>query len=451
MGVELLEVGFAFPYSDGCTPDVLHQRLAPLAACWPGWHSFPWRVTRNIHHLLRGPEVNFSYLMMQRCLTGYAAHLVLTAPFEDRDAVLRMMAKTRFEAGGLLLDLLMETVRAEMRRTGLPYIPDASGPEDGHAHVDAEEIARRRTAFRAAMDGMAKEFRTILNVASLTDCRPGTVCLGRRMETWARGVDMPEPVTLEVQVEDRGRYRVVMPCQREIEALANAGKRVPRLIEGDVRAAREECAALGWGRNAVPRGGTATEPGEAPRGGTATEPGEAGERGQRDGCEAEMVLRARGMTVVAMPAGWEAGKRVEVCGGEGKVNSERSTVNSSSGSGSGQGEAAKPVARVFGDFHRIELPSGRMMALHQKHKRRAFLRAAHAWCEKNKTDAFDWETVIEEHNARYSGRGDENRRIKSDRVDDDLFKGQKEEFKELFGEPDRANGRLRFAVRLEFG
>jgi hypothetical protein len=59
--------------------------------------------------------------------------------------------------------------------------------------------------------------------------------------------------------------------------------------------------------------------------------------------------------------------------------------------------------------------------------------------------------VIEEHNARYSGRGDENRRIKSDRVDDDLFKGQKEEFKELFGEPDRANGRLRFAVRLEFG
>jgi hypothetical protein len=94
-----------------------------------------------------------------------------------------------------------------------------------------------------------------------------------------------------------------MPCQREIEALANAGKRVPRLVEGDVRAAREECAACGGERNAVPRGGTATEPEEA------------GERGQRDGCEAEMVLRARGMTVVAMPAGWEAGKSVGVCGG----------------------------------------------------------------------------------------------------------------------------------------
>jgi hypothetical protein len=264
-----------------------------------------------------------------------------------------------------------------------------------------------------------------------------------------------------------------MPCQREIEALANAGKRVPRLVEGDVRAAREECAAWGWEREGTAGGGSSSGQGEA---------AQRNAEGRKGGCEAEMVLRARGMTVVALPArdeerdrgggtppetnrraetareraateldGRETGKRVGVCEGEGKVNSERSTVNSGRSRGSEQREAAKPVARVFGDFHRIELPSGRMMALHQKHKRRAFLRAAHAWCEKNKTDAFDWETVIEEHNARYSGRGDENRRIKSDRVDDDLFKGQKEEFKELFGEPDRANGRLRFAVRLEFG
>jgi hypothetical protein len=329
MGVEFLEVGFAFPYSDGCTPDGLRSLLLRLAAAWPGWHSFPWRVTRNMHHLLRGPEAKFSYLMMQRCLTGYAAHLVLTAPFEDRDAVLRMMAKTRFEVGGLLLDLTLEAIRGEMRRTDLPYIQDASGPEDGHAHVDAEEIARRRTAFRAAMDGMAKEFRTILNVASLTDCRPGTVCLGRRMETWARGVDMPEPVTLEVQVEDRGRYRVVMPCQREIEALANAGKRVPRLVEGDVRAAREECAAWGWGGERVEKsvgvcgcggeGKVNSERSTVNSGsGSSSGQGEAAHRnaeGRRDGCEAEMVLRARGMTVVAMPAGWEAGKSVGVGGG----------------------------------------------------------------------------------------------------------------------------------------
>jgi hypothetical protein len=309
-----------------------------------------------------------------------------------------MMAKTRFEAGGLLLDLLMETVRAEMRRTGLPYIPDASGPEDGHAHVDAEEIARRRTAFRAAMDGMAKEFRTILNVASLTDCRPGTVCLGRRMETWARGVDMPEPVTLEVQVEDRGRYRVVMPCQREIEALANAGKRVPRLVEGDVRAAREECAAWGWGGKRVEKSvgvcgcgsegkvnserstvnsGSGQGKGERKRvgvcGGGSVCGNEANiERStpNAEGCGGEMVLRARGMTVVAMPAGWEAGKSVGVCGG-GSVCEGKETV----GGGRGQepeggklravrAEAGRERAVVKhpGDRQAIRAAVGRLMA-----------------------------------------------------------------------------------------
>jgi hypothetical protein len=240
----------------------------------------------------------------------------------DRDADQRMMAKTRFEAGGLLLDLLMETVRAEMRRTGLPYIPDASGPEDGHAHVDAEEIARRRTAFRAAMDGMAKEFRTILNVASLTDCRPGTVCLGRRMEIWARGVDMPEPVTLEVQVEDRGRYRILMPCAQEVEALANAGKRVPRLIEGDVRAAREECAACG------------------------------GER--------ERVEKSVGVCG---------------CGGEGKVNSERSTVN--------RGER-RSGGRAVGRSHGRAVVQGRAVFVFAG-THRSNLRPGYAKCVENQS------------------------------------------------------------------
>ncbi|MBM4164282.1 MAG: hypothetical protein FJ222_07570, partial [Lentisphaerae bacterium] len=340
MGVEFLKVGFAFPYSEGCTPEELHQRLARLAACWPGWHSFPWRVTRNIHHLLRGPEVNFTYLMMQRCLTGYAAHLVLTAPFENREAVLRMMAKTRFETGGLLLDLMLEAIRGEMRRTDLPYIQDCSGQEDRCGYLADDEIARRRTAFRAAMDGAVKEFRTILNVASLTDCRPGTVCLGRRMETWARGVDMPAAVTLEVQVEDRGRYRILMPCQREIEALANAGKRVPRLIEGDVRAAREECAAWGWGREGKSVGvcGFGSVCGDEAVGSGQGEAAHRNTEGRRDGCEAEMVLRTRGMAVVAVPAGWDAGTSVGVCGGGSVCENEvegagKGAVAAGSGSG----------------------------------------------------------------------------------------------------------------------
>ena len=62
--------------------------------------------------------------------------------------------------------------------------------------------------------------------------------LGRRLETWARGVEMPEPERLEVREEDRGRYRILMPCEEE--ASASAGKLVPRLIEGYLQVARED-------------------------------------------------------------------------------------------------------------------------------------------------------------------------------------------------------------------
>jgi hypothetical protein len=119
--------------------------------------------------------------------------------------------------------------------------------------------------------------------------------------------------------------------------------------------------------------------------------------------------------------------------------------------GMGQGLdllAGKPIARVIGDFQQIELPSGRVMVLYKKFKRRAFLRAAHGWCEKNKTDVFPWQTVIDDYNLQFKDLNRAHRKIVSERIDDDLFKGQKDEFDELFGEPDRANGRLEFKVKL---
>jgi hypothetical protein len=249
MQVCQIEVDFAFPYGEGCTPERLIILLSGLAEFWPGWPQFPWRVTRNLHHWLRREEVNFSYLMILRCVTGYAAHLVLTAPFQDREAVLRVMLAMRFEVAGLMRDLLLEAVRGEMLRTRKPYIQDCSGPEDWHEHVEPEEIERRRAAFRLAFEGAAFQFRTILNVAGMTNGRPGTMTLGRRIATWARGVEMPEPERLEVQVENRRRYRILMPSEDEVEALSSAGKLVPRLIEGDLRAAREELRCLGGGKS----------------------------------------------------------------------------------------------------------------------------------------------------------------------------------------------------------
>ncbi len=77
----------------------------------------------------------------------------------------------------------------------------------------------------------------------MTNGKPGTMTLGWRLETWARGVEMPEPVRLVVRVGDRGRYRILMPC--EPEASSSAGKPVPRLIKGDLQAARKELRCLG--------------------------------------------------------------------------------------------------------------------------------------------------------------------------------------------------------------
>ena len=43
--------------------------------------------------------------------------------------------------------------------------------------------------------------------------------LGLRLETWARGVETPEPERLIVRVVDRRRYRILMPCEEEAEAI----------------------------------------------------------------------------------------------------------------------------------------------------------------------------------------------------------------------------------------
>ena len=88
-------IDFAFDYPAGCTPAQLRERLEHLSADWPGWPNFPWRVTRNIHHFLGRPPVNFHYLMVHHCLRGFAAHLVLNSPFEDREEVLAAMIREK--------------------------------------------------------------------------------------------------------------------------------------------------------------------------------------------------------------------------------------------------------------------------------------------------------------------------------------------------------------------
>ena len=220
-------ISFAFPYPTPCTPEELLKVLRRLAADWPGWEHFPWRVTRNIHLFLGRPPVNFHHLMLQRCLTSYAAHLVLTLEFESREDVLAVMIRERFEIVGVLRVLLVDALRSEMRFSRRSYIPDCSGAEDGHEHVSPEELAKRRETFRECIEGAAREYRKILDLASQTPSMDEWI-LGRPLRAWARGGDMPEPVRLTVQMEETPAGRVVRPQQVEVARIVAAGKRLNR-------------------------------------------------------------------------------------------------------------------------------------------------------------------------------------------------------------------------------
>lgn len=111
-----------------------------------------------------------------------------------------------------------------------------------------------------------------------------------------------------------------------------------------------------------------------------------------------------------------------------------------------QAAPERPVARVIGSFQAIALPSGRKMLLGTKFKRRAFLRAVDAYCTAHRTDTFFAQTIIEDYNASLDPSVRAQKAIKSDRVMDDLFKGQKAEFNELFEILDLSAGHFRLKM-----
>jgi len=110
--------------------------------------------------------------------------------------------------------------------------------------------------------------------------------------------------------------------------------------------------------------------------------------------------------------------------------------------------AKLPQAKVVGDFNVIVLPKGRKIVLTRKYKRRAFMRAVHTWCTKNQTDTFYWQDILEDYNAQFKDSGQKTRKIVTDRIDHDLFRRQKAEFKELFQILDRSAGQLRLKFNL---
>ena len=231
------KIDFAFDFPVDCTPAKLLERLEYFSADWPGWENFPWRVVRSIHKFLDNPPVNFPYLMLHRCLQGYAAHLVLNSRFESRPEVLAVMIREKCEIVGLLRLLLIDAVRYELRFMKTDRFPDCSGPGERHDVVLPEELEKRRAAFRECIAGAEKDFVRILDLMSVAQ-NMNALKYGRTLRSWARGGDMPEPVTLPVLVEMTAAGKVLRPCPAEREVYVRARFTRPEVVVERVRVAR---------------------------------------------------------------------------------------------------------------------------------------------------------------------------------------------------------------------
>ena len=260
-------VSCAFSYPATCTLGGFEAQLEILAAEWHGWQGFPWRVTRNLHRYLGCPPVNFHYLMVHRCLAGYAAHIVLTSTFVNRRAVLKMLLRDRFEFIGVMRMFLLEAVLWEMQITHNPCILDCSGPENRHINVPTEDIELRRVTFRERMELVTDAFIGVLNLASHID-DPDERIHNHSLRFLRSGADMPPDAMLEVQAEETTDGIVLTPCRSEVVAFLRARKPLPRLLvplhEYEGVAATQKTADQPDVDPRIPEVSTPTEPSEKP-------------------------------------------------------------------------------------------------------------------------------------------------------------------------------------------
>ena len=228
MEAENWPIDFSFTYPVDCTREQLRKILTALSLHWPGWEHYPWRITRNIHRLIDTPSVNFHYLLVQHCVASHAAHVVLKGKFADRNDVLDMMIREKFQFVGVFRLMLIDALRYEMRFTKLTYIRDCTGRDDGHTSVTEEELMERRGRYRDTIEGAENDLVRILNIASVAENMEEWLN-GHPLRVWARGGDVPAPVMLQVRSEYRDGKKVLWPAKQEAAAMVRAGKTVPCL------------------------------------------------------------------------------------------------------------------------------------------------------------------------------------------------------------------------------
>ena len=228
-------ISFAFPYPANCTREVLLGLLHNYAKEWPGWERFPWRITRDLHHFIDDPPVNFHYLLIQHCVTAYACHVLLSAKFMNLEDVLDMLIRLRFEFVGVMRHELIRSLQSLRDMEDKDQIPDCSSIDEGQKGVGEDEIHRRR---RAVMNAFAKATEgavRILNYASQEADMEKQIA-GHSLEAWARGDSMPSQKELMVEMVQLDGEMAISPQKSEVSQFARVNRPIPKLVVRGLRA-----------------------------------------------------------------------------------------------------------------------------------------------------------------------------------------------------------------------
>lgn len=100
-----------------------------------------------------------------------------------------------------------------------------------------------------------------------------------------------------------------------------------------------------------------------------------------------------------------------------------------------------PDIQVVQDYRRIIFPDGYEINLSRAYKRRAIVRFIVEWVRQSEMDTFDVEIVREDYNGKHSEHPWD-----SDRIREDLFKRNVEDFDRLFETLDASNGQYRLKI-----
>ncbi len=91
------------------------------------------------------------------------------------------------------------------------------------------------------------------------------------------------------------------------------------------------------------------------------------------------------------------------------------------------------MPKIVRDYQKIILSDKTEIDFTRKAKRRGLVKYLHALHRAGKLGEFSYQSVVEDYNRTAPSK------IKSDRMDDDLFKGQQEDFDRLFETIDKTN------------